>query len=96
MFTPMLTAGEYRFEGGFPTVETVQRAYDDADLVRAITPYRFFSSVSALCIYKGNVASGMVANRVFGLVETALPPADRQRSPALAAITGRPRPLPCP
>jgi hypothetical protein len=38
----LATAEEYRFEGGFPTTETVQRAYDDADLIRAITAYRFF------------------------------------------------------
>jgi hypothetical protein len=54
MSTPTLTSADYRFEGGFPTPETVQWAYDDADLVRAITAYRFFfPSVSALSIYKG-------------------------------------------
>jgi hypothetical protein len=46
---------------GFPTPQTAQRAYDDTDLVRAITVHWFFfPSVSALSIYKGNVASGMV------------------------------------
>jgi hypothetical protein len=56
MAASMLTAVEgYEFEGGFPTPETVQRAYDDADLVRAITAYRFFfASVSAQSVYKGN------------------------------------------
>ena len=58
------TDGRYEFEGGFPTPETIQRAYDDADLVRAITAYRFFyPSVSAVCVYNGNIDSGMVANR---------------------------------
>lgn len=37
-----LTGDAYRFQGGFPTRETVDRAYDDADLVRAVTAYRFF------------------------------------------------------
>ena len=35
-------AQEYAFKGGFPTPETVQQAYDDADLNRAIQAYRFF------------------------------------------------------
>src|SRR5271170_7350931 len=32
-------AQEYEFKGGFPTPETIQRAYDDADLARAIQTY---------------------------------------------------------
>jgi hypothetical protein len=42
---PWLNAGnaqEYEFKGGFPTPETVQKAYDDADLTRAIEAYKFF------------------------------------------------------
>jgi hypothetical protein len=38
----LITAEEHVFEGGFPTPQTVPRARDDADLVRAITAYRFF------------------------------------------------------
>ncbi len=65
----VLTGERYQFEGGFPSAEAVQRAYDDADLIRAITAYRFFyPSVSAMCVYNGNIDSGMVANRVFCLV----------------------------
>ena len=65
----LTTVQEYEFEGGFPSPETIQRAYDDADLVRAITAYRFFyPSVSAMCVYDGNIDSGMVANRVSCLV----------------------------
>jgi hypothetical protein len=30
------------FERGFPVSDTVQKAYDDADLNRAIEAYRFF------------------------------------------------------
>ena len=63
----------YVFEGGFPTPETVQRAYDEADLVRAITAYRFFyPSVSMSAIHRGNLASGYVPNRTFGLVHDAV------------------------
>jgi hypothetical protein len=63
----------YEFDGGFPTPDTVERAYDDADLVRAITAYRFFyPSVSAMCVYTGNIDSGMVANRVFCVVRDAV------------------------
>ena len=70
MVTPALTTvQEYEFDGGFPTLETIQRAYDDADLNRAITAYRFFyPSVSGMCVYNGNIDSGMVPNRVFCVV----------------------------
>jgi hypothetical protein len=41
--------------------------------VRAITAYRFFyPSVSAMCVYNGNIDSGMVANRVFCVVRDAV------------------------
>jgi hypothetical protein len=56
----------YEFEGGYPTLETVQRAYDDADLNRAIQAYRFFyPTVSAAAIYKGNLKAGVVPNKTF-------------------------------
>jgi len=62
---------EYVFEGGYPTSETVQRAYDDADLNRAVQAYRlFFPSVSGLAIFKGNNVLGVVENEVFGTLET--------------------------
>lgn len=35
-------AQDYEFKGGYPTPETVQKAYDDADLSRAIEAYKFF------------------------------------------------------
>jgi len=45
----------YEFPGGYPSSETVQRAYDDADLNRAVQAYRFFfASVSGLAIFEGN------------------------------------------
>ena len=73
MSTAFGAARDYEFEGGFPTPETSRRAFDDADLVRAITAYRFFyPSVSAVCVYDGNIDSGMVANRRFCVVRDAV------------------------
>lgn len=67
------TETEYEFEGGIPTPATVQRAYDDADLNRALQAYRFFfPSVSGLAIFKGNAALGVEPNTVFGTLD-ALP-----------------------
>jgi hypothetical protein len=61
----------YEFVGGFPTAETVQRAYDEADLNRAVQCYRlFFPTVSGLAIFKGNEVLGLVDNEVFGTLET--------------------------
>jgi hypothetical protein len=60
----------YTFDGGFPTPETVRRAYDDADLNRAIQCYRFFyPSVSFMGTWKGNLAGGVVPNKIFALLE---------------------------
>jgi hypothetical protein len=36
-----LSETSYKFERGFPTAETVQRAYDDADYCRAVQAYEF-------------------------------------------------------
>ncbi|MGA9876621.1 MAG: DUF1254 domain-containing protein [Solirubrobacteraceae bacterium] len=65
------TNGGYVFEGGFPTPDTVKRAYDDADRNRAIQAYRFFfPTVSALAIFDGNEAIGVLSNRSFGVLDT--------------------------
>jgi hypothetical protein len=62
---------EYAFAGGYPTPATVQRAYDDADLNRAVQAYRFFfPTVSGLAIFKGNQAVGVIPNRVFARFAT--------------------------
>src|SRR5689334_20793125 len=62
---------DYAFVGGFPTRETVKRAYDDADFNRALQAYRFFyPTVSGLAIYKGNQAIGLIPNQVFGVLDT--------------------------
>jgi hypothetical protein len=71
MATPSLDSSSYQFERGFPTPDTAQRAYDDADLNRAIQAYRFFfPTVSGLAILKGNADIGVIANRVFGMLDT--------------------------
>jgi Protein of unknown function (DUF1254) len=63
-------AGEYEFKGGFPTPETVQRAYDDADLNRAIQAYKFFyPTVSFEGTWRGNLKGGVVPNKVFAMLE---------------------------
>jgi hypothetical protein len=63
--------GEYEFVGGFPTPETVRRAYDDADLNRAIQAYRFFyPSVSIMATWKGNLRGGVIPNKVHGFLES--------------------------
>jgi hypothetical protein len=65
------TASSYTFTGGFPSPETVQRAYDDADLNRAIQTYRFFyPTVSGLALFNGNLKLGLETNTVFGAFET--------------------------
>ena len=64
-------ADEYQFKGGFPTPETVRKAYDDADLSRAIQAYRFFyPTVSGAGIFKGNAQIGVKPNTVFGTLDT--------------------------
>lgn len=53
------TPGRYEFAGGYPTPETVRRAYDEADLNRAVQAYRFFyPSVSIMATWKGNLRAG--------------------------------------
>ncbi len=59
-----------RFDGGYPTDETIRRAYDAADLVRAIQCYRFFyPTVSLEATWRGNLSGGVVPNKVFALLE---------------------------
>lgn len=61
----------YVFKADFPTAETVAKAYDDADLNRAIRAYRFFyPTVSGLAIFKGNAEVGVEANKTFGYLDT--------------------------
>jgi hypothetical protein len=61
----------FSFSGGYPTPETVGRAYDDVDLNRAIQMYRFFyRSVSGAAIFTGTQQVGVQANKVFGYMDT--------------------------
>ena len=64
-------AQDYEFKGGYPTPETVQKAYDDADLTRAIQAYRFFyPTVSGAAIFKGNAQIGVKPNTAFGTLDS--------------------------
>src|SRR5580658_4698499 len=66
----MATPPEYEFVGGYPTPETVKRAYDEADLNRAVSAYRFFyPTVSIEATWRGNLSGGVVPNKVFPLLE---------------------------
>ena len=61
----------YSFERGYPSGDTAQKAYDDADLNRAVEAYRFFyPTVSGHAIFKGNEKIGIVPNKVFGTLDT--------------------------
>ena len=61
---------EYTFHDGYPTPQTAQQAYDDADLNRAIEAYKFFyPSVSILATWKGNEAAGAVSNKSFLIMQ---------------------------
>lgn len=62
---------EYEFKNGFPTPETIQRAYDEADLARAVSCYKFFyPTVVGAAILKGNESVGLVTNKVFGIMDS--------------------------
>src|SRR5262249_16804877 len=64
-------ASSYTFKGGYPTPETVQKAYDDADLNRAIQAYRvFYPPVAGTAIFKGNAKIGVIPNKSFGALDT--------------------------
>ncbi|HEY1922998.1 MAG TPA: DUF1254 domain-containing protein [Tepidisphaeraceae bacterium] len=69
--TAASSGADYTFERGFPTADTAQRAYDDADLNRAIEAYRFFyPTVSGSAIFKGNAKLGIIPNKVFGTLDS--------------------------
>src|SRR5580692_9193611 len=64
------TNSEYTFSNGYPSGDTAQRAYDEADLNRATEAYKFFyPSVSILATWKGNEAAGVVSNRSFLILQ---------------------------
>jgi V8-like Glu-specific endopeptidase len=56
---------DYEFVEGYPTAETVHRAYVDTDVHRAVQAYKFFyPTVSGAAIVKGNEQIGLVPNKV--------------------------------
>ena len=88
----MTDASRYVFEGGYPSAETVQRSYDDADFNRAVSAYRFFyPTVSTMATWKGNLEAGMVPNKVFGILEgTPQPGVHPQLGHSLRRLGARP------
>jgi len=57
-------ATEYTFERSLPSGDTARLAYDNADLDSAIAAYKFFyPTVSIAATWKGNEASGLIANK---------------------------------
>lgn len=67
----MMRSQDHTFKGGYPTAETIERAYDELDLNRAISAYRFFyPTVSSAAIFKETTRIGAVPNKVFGYMDT--------------------------
>lgn len=65
------SAQDYEFKIGFPTPATVQKAYDEVDLNRAIQMYRiFYPTVSGAGLFKGNAKVGVFPNKTFGTLDT--------------------------
>ncbi len=61
----------YEFVNGYPTEATIQKAYDDADLARAIQAYKFFyPTVSGEAILEGNQDVGIKPNAVSGTLDS--------------------------
>ncbi len=64
-------SSEYEFVNGYPTEATIKKAYDDADLARAIQAYKFFyATVSGEAILQGNLDINIKPNTVFGTLDT--------------------------
>jgi len=65
------TATGYEFAGGYPTQATIDKAYNDADLCRAIQAYKFFyPTVSGEAILEGNLAINIRPNTSSGTLDT--------------------------
>jgi len=64
-------SSDYEFKNGYPTFPTIQKAYDDADLHRAVQAYKFFyPTVSGAAIMKGNADIGITPNKTFAVLDT--------------------------
>ena len=58
------------FVGGYPTGDTAQKAYDDADLNSAVQAYKFFyPTVSIESTWKGNAEAGLSTNNQFVIMK---------------------------
>ncbi len=58
-------------KAGFPASDEAQKAYENADLARAIQVYKFFyPTVTGAAIIKGNESIGLVTNKVFGIMDS--------------------------
>lgn len=69
--SPVSSSEEYEFVGGYPTEATIKKAYDDADLSRAIQAYKFFyPTVSGEGLVKGNDSINIKPNSSFGTLDT--------------------------
>lgn len=61
--TTLALAQDYEFKGGFPTAGAAQKSIDDADLMRAVTAYRFFyPTVSMEATFQGTRDAGAPDN----------------------------------
>ncbi len=61
-------AAGYAFERGYPTAQTTQHARNDADLLRAMTAYRFwYPTVSVEGIFNGNRELGIKDGESWGM-----------------------------
>ncbi len=66
----MTTLAEYKFINGYPNAASIQKAYYEADLGRAVQLYRFFyPTVSIMATWKGNLTGGAVPNKVFAILD---------------------------
>jgi hypothetical protein len=65
-------ASPYKFECGFPAAGTAERAYDTADLRRAIEAYKFFyPTVATEAVMQQGLAAGAKVNEVGTVMATS-------------------------
>lgn len=65
------TKTTYAFNGGYPTDDTVEQAYNELDLNLALRAYRFFyATVSSAAIFNESIRIGLQPNKVFGFMDT--------------------------
>jgi hypothetical protein len=94
---PAGSGSDYTFVRGYPTAETVKKAYDDADLNRAIEAYKFFyPTISTVALAKGLESQGLSFNSVIGVTQATpkqiayTPNSDTPYAPSLLDLTAGP------